>query len=346
MNPLFAPSFSLFSDVESSLVEVIALAFGQAIALAVAVSWTATALLNETVCRRLGAHVVNVLRTVLFLLFGALLWICTGSPLPPRADATTWGWFLASGLVGYVFGNYCLFNAYVLIGSRFGQLFLTIAPAVSALAGWGLLGERLSAQALAGMAVTMTGIAVSILGRGAPEGENEGRRRRKVRLNLPTRGVLLGIGAGVGLGLEQTLGSVGWKHYAAVWTAAKVDTSTAFLLQLATDQMRMVAGLPVFLLLLFLAGKGGALRRACSDGRGWLLMVATVVLPFVGGALSFVARQITWSVNSSMGVTMTIMSLTPVLILLPAQGFFGQRVTLREVLGALISVAGVALFFV
>lgn len=47
-----------------------------------------------------------------------------------------------------------------------------------------------------------------------------------------------------------------------------------------------------------------------------------------------------------MGVTMTIMSLTPVLILLPAQGFFGQRVTLREVLGALISVAGVALFFV
>ena len=44
----------------------------------------------------------------------------------------------------------CLFNAYLLIGSRFGQLFMTLAPAVSALAGWLLLGERLSPQALAG----------------------------------------------------------------------------------------------------------------------------------------------------------------------------------------------------
>ncbi len=191
-----------FSSLLSSLPAAHGGYLGQTIALAVAVSWTVCALLSETVSRRLGAHVVNVLRMVLSLLFiGALLWVCTGSPLPPRADATTWGWLLASGLVGYVFGDYCLFNAYLLIGSRFGQLFMTLAPAVSAVAGWLLLGERLSAQALAGMAVTMTGIAVSILGRGVPDEEGEGRRRRKVRLNLPTRGVLLGIGAGVGQGL-------------------------------------------------------------------------------------------------------------------------------------------------
>ena len=206
MNPLFALFFSLSSAAGGAYL-------GESIALAVAVSWTVCALLSETVSRRLGAHVVNVLRMVLSLLFiGALLWVCTGSPLPPRADATTWGWLLASGLVGYVFGDYCLFNAYLLIGSRFGQLFMTIAPAVSAVAGWLLLGEQLSAQAVAGMAVTMTGIAVSILGRGAPDEEGEGRRRRKVRLNLPTRGVLLGIGAGVGQGLGLTLSAVGLKH--------------------------------------------------------------------------------------------------------------------------------------
>ena len=334
MNPLFALFFSLSSAAGGAYL-------GESIALAVAVSWTVCALLSETVSRRLGAHVVNVLRMVLSLLFiGALLWVCTGSPLPPRADATTWGWLLASGLVGYVFGDYCLFNAYLLIGSRFGQLFMTIAPAVSAVAGWLLLDERLSAQALLGMAVTTTGIAVSILGRGAPDEEGEGRRRRKVRLNLPMRGVLLGIGAGVGQGLGLTLSAVGLKHYAAVWTAAKVGTSTAFLLPFAATQMRAVAGLPGFLL--FLAGKGGALRRACTDGRGWLLMAATVVFgPFVGVSLSLMATQYT-----STGVAMTIMSLSPVLILWPAHVLFGQRVTRREVLGALISVAGVALFFV
>ena len=145
-----------FSSLLASLPAAHGGYLGQTIALVVAVSWTVCALLSETVSRRLGAHVVNVLRMVLSLLFiGALLWVCTGSPIPPRADSTTWGWLLASGAVGYVFGDYCLFNAYLLIGSRFGQLFMTLAPAVSALAGWLLLGERLSPQALAGMAVTM-----------------------------------------------------------------------------------------------------------------------------------------------------------------------------------------------
>lgn len=339
-----------FSSLLASLPAAHGGYLGQTIALAVAVSWTVCALLSETVSRRLGAHVVNVLRMVLSLLFiGALLWVCTGSPLPPRADATTWGWLLASGAVGYVFGDYCLFNAYLLIGSRFGQLFMTLAPAVSALAGWLLLGERLSAQALLGMAVTTTGIAVSILGRGAPEGEDEGRRRRKVRLNLPTRGVLLGIGAGVGQGLGLTLSAVGLHHYyAADWASGAAATAPAaaeqlrWLLPFAATQMRAVAGLPGFLLILLLAGKGGALRRACTDGRGWLLMAATVVFgPFVGVSLSLMATQYT-----STGVAMTIMSLSPVLILWPAHVLFGQRVTRREVVGALISVAGVALFFV
>ena len=320
-----------FSSLLASLPAAHGGYLGQSIALAVAVSWTVCALLSETVSRRLGAHVVNVLRMVLSLLFiGALLWVCTGSPLPPRADATTWGWLLASGLVGYVFGDYCLFNAYLLIGSRFGQLFMTLAPAVSAVAGWLLLGERLSAQALAGMAVTMTGIAVSILGRGAPDGAEAGRGgRRRVRLNLPARGVLLGIGAGVGQGLGLTLSAVGLHHYAADWAHGAASAAPAaaehlrWLLPFAATQMRAVAGLPGFLLILFLAGKGDALRRACTDGRGWLLMAATVVFgPFVG------------------------VSLSPVLILWPAHVLFGQRVTRREVLGALISVAGVALFFV
>ena len=341
-----------FSSLLASLPAAYGGYLGQTIALAVAVSWTVCALLSETVSRRLGAHVVNVLRMVLSLLFiGALLWVCTGSPLPPRADATTWGWLLASGAVGYVFGDYCLFNAYLLIGSRFGQLFMTLAPAVSALAGWLLLGERLSPQALAGMAVTTTGIAVSILGRGAPDADETGRgSRRRVRLNLPTRGVLLGIGAGVGQGLGLTLSAVGLHHYAADWAHGAAAAATApaaaehlrWLLPFAATQMRAVAGLPGFLLILFLAGKGGALRRACTDGRGWLLMAATVVFgPFVGVSLSLMATQYT-----STGVAMTIMSLSPVLILWPAHVLFGQRVTRREVVGALISVAGVALFFV
>ena len=40
------------------------------------------------------------------------------------------------------------------------------------------------------------------------------------------------------------------------------------------------------------------------------------------------------------------MALVPVFIILPAIFLFKQKVTLAEILGAIVSVAGVALFFV
>lgn len=71
-----------------------------------------------------------------------------------------------SGLIGYVFGDFCLFYSYVVIGSRFGQLFMTLAPIAAAISGNLLLGESMSIKASLGMAVTISGIALSIFSRG------------------------------------------------------------------------------------------------------------------------------------------------------------------------------------
>lgn len=49
---------------------------------------------------------------------------------------------------------------------------------------------------------------------------------------------------------------------------------------------------------------------------------------------------------TSAGITQTLFALTPILIIAPAALLFHQKVTLREVLGAIISVIGVCLFFV
>ena len=46
------------------------------------------------------------------------------------------------------------------------------------------------------------------------------------------------------------------------------------------------------------------------------------------------------------GIASTLMAIVPVLIIAPSVLFMGQRVTLREIIGAVISVAGVVLFFV
>ncbi|MBR5724451.1 MAG: DMT family transporter, partial [Bacteroidales bacterium] len=133
---------------------------GEIISLVVAVLWTATALFADQASRRIGAMSANFFRMILSaVLLAALLWIVLGRPYPLYADGKTWLWMGLSALVGYVFGDYCLFNSYVVIGARFGQLFMTLAPPFAALAGWALLGETLSWRSWTAMAVTLTGIA-------------------------------------------------------------------------------------------------------------------------------------------------------------------------------------------
>jgi Predicted membrane protein len=95
---------------------------GEILSLVVALSWTATALFADIASHRLGALPLNLIRmTLSLLMLAALLWIVTGSPYPTFADGKTWFWLALSGLVGYVFGDYCLFNSYVVFGSRYGN---------------------------------------------------------------------------------------------------------------------------------------------------------------------------------------------------------------------------------
>lgn len=140
---------------------------GEAISLIVAVSWTVTALFAEVGSRRLGSLQMNVVRMILSLLMlGATLWWFTGVPYPLYADEKAWFWLSMSGFVGYLLGDYCLFNSYIWIGSRFGQLFMTLAPPTAAIAGFFMLGETLSWNAWLGMFVTLTGIGISVLNKG------------------------------------------------------------------------------------------------------------------------------------------------------------------------------------
>ena len=153
--------------------------FGEILSVGVAVSWTATALFAEVGSKRIGSLQLNVIRMSLSLLMlGVTLWWFTGVPYPMYAVSRAWFWLSLSGFVGYVLGDYCLFNAYVLIGSRFGQLFMTLAPIAAAFSGWIILGEKLSLQALAGMLVTLTGIGISVVSRGTTQ---------KIGLKLPLK---------------------------------------------------------------------------------------------------------------------------------------------------------------
>lgn len=182
---------------------------GELISIGVAFSWTATALLSEFGSKRLGNLTLNVLRMALALLFSMVLfWVVMGEPLPTMgASAEACGWMLLSGLVGYVIGDFCLFQCYIIIGSRYGQLFMTLAPLAAALMAWVTLGQQMTMMSIVAMLVTLLGIGISVLGRG---------EHHKVSLKLPLNGVLYAIGAAVCQGVGLVLSKIGMDHYEAV----------------------------------------------------------------------------------------------------------------------------------
>lgn len=305
---------------------------GEVISLGVAVSWTITALFAEVASKRLGALQLNVIRMLLSLvMLGGTLWWFTGSFLPLHADASTWFWLSLSGFVGYLLGDYCLFNSYILIGSRFGQLFMTLAPPTAAITAWMVLDETLSLQALLGMIVTLTGISISILNKGSSH---------KLSLKLPFKGVLFGIGAGIGQGVGLVLSKVGMNHYEA--SIPLECESVMDMLPFASTFMRAVTGAIGFLFVMVIQRKFHTLSQAVIDGKGMGAAVgATITGPFIGVAFSLMAVQYTEA-----GIASTLMALTPILILWPSHFFFGQQITFKEIIGACISVFGASLFFI
>ena len=303
--------------------------FGEIISLIVAVSWTLTALSFEYASKKVGSLSLNIIRLIMAMVM----------PFPVNAGGAAWLWLALSGLVGYVFGDFCLFNSYVVIGSRLGQLFMTLAPPTAAIAGYFFLGQKMSLTAIAGMLVCVAGIGISILGRTDsentdPDSANGHHHHHKIGINLPLKGVLFGIGAGIGQGVGLVLSKIGMNHY--MEAAPPVTDLDNLVIPFASTQIRAIAGLAGFLVIMFLQKKGRSLLASFKDVKSMgAAATGTFFGPFLGVSLSLEA-----------GIASTIMALTPILIILPSKLIYKEKVTARQVIGAVISVTGASLFFI
>lgn len=322
---------------------------GEIISLIVAVSWTITALCAEYASKHIGQLATNVIRMAASLVLLSLtMLVFTGSPLPLYADGQTWLWLSMSGFVGYCFGDYCLFNSYIVMGSRFGQLFMTLAPPVAAISSWIIFGETMTPLAILGMIVTMLGIGISVLSKGQSDAEANRQRRAKgsslftlhYSLKIPLKGVLYGIGAGAGQGLGLVLSKLGMTYYQAN-IPADCDTVLS-IMPFTSTFIRAITGMIGFTIVMLVTKQTKKVLHASMERRAMLVMCGAVIFgPFVGVSLSLMATLYT-----NPGIAQTIMAMTPIFILWPSWYLYRQKVTIREVIGAVISVVGVSLFFV
>jgi drug/metabolite transporter (DMT)-like permease len=285
------------------------------------VCWTATALFFAEAGVRIGSLVVNVLRLFMALGMLSLLgWITRGLPWPTDATPHAWLWLSISGVVGFAFGDLCLFRAFVLIGPRISSLIMSLAPPIAALLGYWVLGERLELEHALGMALTVAGVGWALADRrpavAAGPASPSDRRAQLV-------GVLLAVGGALGQGGGLVLSKHGMGSYDAF----------------AATQIRVLAGAVSFALI-FTAIRGWLrVGQALRKSRAMLLTgLGAVFGPFLGVSLSLVAVQ-----HTQAGIAASIMAIYPVM-LIPVVMLLGrERVGLGGVLGTILAVLGVVL---
>ena len=308
---------------------------GELAAFGTAICWTLSAIFFERASKRISVLAVNLYK--LILSFGFLVVTATilrGIPFPTDAPPRAWLFLTISGVVGFVITDFFLFTAYKTIGSRVSSLFLALSPTITALLGFIFLGERLGWRGLVGMGMVISGILVTVVAKGdlriagrkvsglPPE---RGDLRPAQLSKVDRRGYLFAFLACIGQAIGMILTKHGLQDYNPV----------------AGSAIRSLAGVGGFLVFGFLTDRGRSFVDALKDKTALkFTFLGAIVGPFLGVTLSLFAMQ-----HTQAGVVSTLIGLTPVLIIPPSILLFKQKVKPAEIGGALLAVAGSAVFF-
>ncbi len=173
------------------------------------------------------------------------------------------------------------------------------------------------------MAITMCGIVIVILKR--EKTEENGTVVKKIKSSYPVKGILLALGGAMGQAAGLVISKKGMGDYDAF----------------SATQIRILAGIAGFTILFFFMRRWPkvweALRHTSAMKR---ITLGAIFGPFLGVSFSLLAVQ-----NTKAGIAASIMAIVPVLIIGPSILLFNEKVNWKEIIGAVITVAGVAMFF-
>jgi drug/metabolite transporter (DMT)-like permease len=291
---------------------------GETAALLTAICWTITALAFEFAGKKVGSLSVNLIRLVLaFFFIGIFSFSRKGLFLATDAPLDVWLWLPISGFVGFVIGDLLLFQAFVIIGARISMLIMALTPPIAAFFGWIILNEQMILSNFIGMAITIVGITMVILGK---------ETKSTIKIEYPTKGILLAFGGAIGQALGLVLSKLGMQDY------------DPFL----STQIRVLAGIIGFSILFSFLKKWKDVFEALKNAPALKgIFLGGFFGPFLGVSLSLLSIQYTTT-----GIASTIMAIVPVLILLPAILIFKEKVKSKEIIGAFIAFSGVVMFFI
>lgn len=291
---------------------------GEIAALSTAVSWTITGLAFESAGKRVGSLALNFITLIFgFSFLSIFTYFTRGYLFPVDATLYNWTWLGISGFIGFFLGDLFLFQSYIEIGTRISLLILASSPPLTALLGFIFLDENVSLLSIFGMLVTFLGISIVILSKESGQ--------RKFKLNHSIKGIFFAFLGALGQSIGTILSKVGMGSYNPF----------------AATQIRVIAGfVSLFILFLYL-NKWKDLKEAIKDKKA----IAIIALGSIFGSFLGVSLQLFSLQYIPAGVTATITSITPVIIIPFSIIIFKEKIKVKEIFGAILSVVGVAILF-
>ena len=292
---------------------------GEVAALGTACCWGISSQVQGAVARTIGSTEMTLLRMPYQTLF--LTATCLVMQVEMSLTPDIFARLLVSGILGICFCDFMLYRAMTIIGPSMAVLVLSLSAGFTALFGWLFLDEVMSFQAIAGIAVTLAGIAWVITehsgstllpGQAIPEGKTL------------AAGVILAACASMSLSasfifLKQAMQSGTdplWATFVRMLSGAVVLWGVGIFRGWARSLAAGLRANPRFYWILFLSS-------ICASMGMWLSSVGMNLAP--------------------VGVAATLIGLQPVMVTIIGALWYRKSPSLRVVSGILIAFAGTAL---
>ena len=290
---------------------------GEISALLTACVWSVSSIMFAGAIRRIGSVQVNVVRLVIAAILLYITMIVAGLPL--ALSFKQYLYLSISGFIGLVFGDTFLFKSFHVNGARISMLIMSLAPAISAILAYLILGELLSVWGIAGIVVTTAGIALVV----ASNQTGEDARVKLTRSGL-LYGFLGALGQGAGLVFAR-LAFVEGDINGFVATFIRIAASIVILLPLTLATGRIKNPIAAF----------------WKDKRALMLTIGGAIFgPYLGITFSLIAIMYT-----KVGIAATLIATVPILMLPLVRFIYKEKLTWHAIAGACVAVGGVAILF-
>lgn len=288
---------------------------GESAALSAAILWAISSVIYSRLGLKISPLQLNLYKGIIAIALIAITLLIQGTALINLSTSTV-VLLTISGMIGIGLGDTAYFSALNSLGARRTLLLETSSPPMGALLALIFIGEQLAYSSWCGIFLTILGIAWVISERNPVD-----------QLSVSPQGIIWGILAAI----AQALGAV-ISRYALIQSAVTPLESTL---------IRLIGGTVIVIgLLFFPLTKQTKMQWQISRRSLGVIAIAAFGSTYLGIWLQQISLKF-----APTGIAQTFLATSP-LFILPIVALQGEKISLRAILGVVISLAGIALMFI